>query len=162
MPTQTAQQKQSGQPHYLAEYVSDFNRLGGDSKLAALWSIYDGIGEHRIANPDENQAEDNASDLYATLSQKPQAEQLQFMRDVLAEKPGNSSQSTDSIDEYNRLSNTSKIALWYRLGQGMEKNSVVQVPSDYELSEAAKSLVKRLNAIDFEQKYIFMRDVLLG
>lgn len=78
------------------------------------------------------------------------------MRDTL------SGQSNDLSNTYSKLSNTTKIALWYRLGQGMAKGSVVNVPSDYELSNEAQELVNQINQIDFEQRYIFMRNAVLG
>ena len=109
-----------------------------------------------LENPDANKEADSSSELYNKLSEKPAEEQLQFMRDVLSEN------NNPLISEYSKLSNTTKIALWYRLGQGMADGSVVSVPSDYTLSALAKELVNKFNSIDFEQRYIFMRNVILG
>ena len=119
------------------EYKQKFDALGADEKLATLWYVYDGLGEERIENPDENKESDSSSELYNQIKEKSQEEQLQFMRDVL------SGESNDSTSAYSDLSDTTKIALWYRLGQGMEEGSVIQVPSDYDLSDDAKQASRK-------------------
>ncbi len=137
-------------------YKEQFDKLSADDKLATLWYVYEGIGDERIENPDDNKESDSSSELYSQLKDKSEDEQLQFMRDIL------SGADNDLTGQYSQLSNTTKIALWYRLGQGMTENSVVNVPSDYGLSDEGKDLVSKMNANSFEQSYIFMRDALLG
>ncbi|MGB3790915.1 MAG: orange carotenoid protein N-terminal domain-containing protein [Phormidesmis sp.] len=138
------------------EYKQQFDALSADEKLAALWYVYEGIGEERLENPDDNKESDSSSDLYNKIKGKSQEDQLRFMRDVLSGK------SNDLTNAYGSLSNTTKIALWYRLGQGMADGSVIQVPSDYDLSDKAKQLVHDVNEISFEQSYIFVRDAIVG
>lgn len=154
--TEVKDSKTEGYEGKLSDIQNKFQALGGDDKLAVLWYLYDGLGETTIENPDDNKESDNSSDLFNQLKDKSQDDQLQFMRDVL------SGESNDSTKAYQDLSNTTKIALWYRLGQGMAQGSVTQVPGDYSLPSDAKEVVDSLNAIDFEQKYNFMRNVLLG
>lgn len=146
----------TGNPTAQEEYKQQFDALSADEKLATLWYVYDGLGEERLENPDDNKESDSSSDLYNQIKGKSEEEQLQFMRDVL------SGESNDLTSAYNNLSNTTKIALWYRLGQGMAEGSVIQVPSDYDLSDKAKQLVQEINDIDFEQSYIFVRDAIVG
>ena len=137
-------------------YKEQFDKLNADDKLATLWHVYEGLGDERIEDPDANKESDSSSELYGQLKDKSEDEQLQFMRDVL------SGTDNDLTGRYNELSNTTKVALWYRLGQGMSENSVVNVPSDYSLSDEGKDLVSKMNANSFEQSYIFMRNALLG
>lgn len=141
-----------------------FQSLSADEQLAALWYIYDGLGETTIENPDDNKESDSSSDLYNQLQEKPEEQQLQFMRDVLsgADRDVLSGADNDLTSAYSQLSNTTKIALWYRLGEGMSEGSVIQVPSDYELSDEAEALLEDINSVGFEQKYILLRDILLG
>lgn len=146
----------SGSPHFIRQYSDAFKKLGADEKLAALWYVYDGIEEHSIEKPDQNRASDSSMELYKTIQSKSEDEQLQFMRDVL------SGSNNDLMRSYNELNDTTKIALWYRLGHGMAEGSVIEVPSDYNLSDEAKVLVDKLNKISFEERYVFMRDALLG
>lgn len=154
--TEVKDSKTEGYEGKLSEALKTFQSLSDDDKLAVLWRLYDGLGDNRIENPDDNKESDNSSDLYNQLKDKSKDDQLQFMRDVL------SGQSNDNTSAYNELSNTTKVALWYRLGQGMAEGSVIQVPSDYSLSNEAQELVSSLNEVEFELKYNFMRDVLLG
>lgn len=138
------------------QYKAQFKSLSDDDKLAALWYIYQGLGENTVESPDDNKESDSSVELYNKVKEKSEDEQLQFMRDVL------SGTSNDLTSAYSELTGTTKIALWYRLGQGMAENSVVNVPSDYSLSGEAKELVGKLNDNSFEQSYIFLRDVLIA
>lgn len=146
----------TGNPTAQEEYKQQFDGLSADEKLATLWYVYEGLGEERLENPDDNKESDSSLDLYNQIKGKSEEEQLQFMRDVL------SSESNDLTNAYSNLSNTTKIALWYRLGQGMAEGSVIQVPSDYDLSDTAKQLVQSVDALSFEQSYIFVRDAIVG
>lgn len=159
IPTSTKEQYTDTAEDYTSmfdEYVQQFKGLSEDDKLAALYAIFGGLGDERVDNPDDNKESDSSSDLYNEIAGKSQDEQLQFMRDVLS-KQGNA-----LTGKYNKLSDTTKIALWYRLGQGMDENAVVDVPSDYEMSDEAKSLVSAMNNNSFEQSYIFMRDAIIA
>lgn len=138
------------------ELEGQFSDLSTDDQLAVLWKVYQGLGETTIENPDDNKESDNSSDLYNQLKDKSQDDQLQFMRDVI---DGN---SNDHTNAYQALSNTTKVALWYRLGQGMSEGNVVQVPSDYKLSDEAQQVANTIGAINFDQQYIIMRDTILG
>ncbi|EDX84507.1 Orange carotenoid protein, N-terminal domain protein [Synechococcus sp. PCC 7335] len=138
------------------EQKQRFDALSADEKLATLWYVYEGLGEERLENPDDNKESDSSSDLYNQIKEKSKEEQLQFMRDVL------SGEGNDLTNAYNNLSNTTKIALWYRLGQGMAKGSVIQVPGDYSLSNDAQQLVSAINEMSFEQSYLFVRDAIVG
>lgn len=142
--------------NFLSELKQKFDGFDTDKKLAILWYVYEGIGDARLEEPDENKEPDTSVDLYNKLKDKSNDEQLQFMRDVLS---GN---SNDATNEYQSLNNTTKVALWYRLGEGMAGDNVVPVPADYDLSDEAKALVEKVNDIDFDQRYIFMRDAILG
>ncbi|MGB7485883.1 MAG: orange carotenoid protein N-terminal domain-containing protein [Phormidesmis sp.] len=141
--------------HGLADYVTKFRSCSTDDKLAILWRIYTHIGEERLENSDDNKESDSSLKLYNKLKEKSQDEQLQFMRDVVSRK------DNDITSEYHQLSDTTKIATWYRLGQRMADSSVVQVPSDYEISDEAKDIANNIGAISFEQCYVFVRDAIL-
>lgn len=154
--TEVQNSKTEGYEGVLSDLQGKFQSLGSDDQLAVLWYAYDGLGETTVGDPDDNQESDSSSDLFNQLKDQSKDDQLQFMRDVLARK------SNDNTKAYGDLSNTTKIALWYRLGQGMAKGSVVPVPDDYSLPSEAQEVVKSLNEIDFEQKYNFIRNILLG
>lgn len=158
IPTSTEEQYTAGAEEYTSdyeEYVQKFKALSEDDQLATLYAIYGGLGDERVENPDDNKESDSSLDLFNEVSNKSQDEQLQFMRDLL------NKQDNDLTGKYNQLSDTTKIALWYRLAQGMEKNNVVGIPAEYSLSSEAQEIVSAMNANSFEQSYIFMRDALV-
>lgn len=154
--TPTLSKNESYNDDVFEQYKTQFKSLNDDDKLAALWYIYRGLGENAIENPDDNKEMDSSLELYDKVKAKSEEEQLQFMRNIL------SGTSNDLTSAYGELTSTTKIALWYRLGQGMAENAVVNVPSDYSLSDEAKELVGKLNDNSFEQSYIFLRDVLIA
>ncbi len=43
----------------------------------------------------------------------------------------------------------------------MEKGSVIQVPSDYQLPNQTKDFVDRIKQLDFEQRVNFMRSAVV-
>ena len=142
--------------HGLSDYVQRFKSCSADEKLAILARLYHHIGEERIENPDDNKESDSSLELYNKLKGQSNDQQLQFMRDVV------SNESNDLTSEYNQLSDTTKIATWYRLAQGMTDNSVVDVPDDYQLTGDAEEIARNIGSISFEQCYIFVRDALLS
>lgn len=157
--TETKEQYSDSADQYTDRFngqVEQFKGLDADEQLATLYAIFGGLGDERVENPDDNKESDSSLDLYNEIAGKSQDEQLQFMRDVLG---GN---DTDLTGKYGELSDTTKIALWYRLAQGMEESAVVDVPEDYSLSDEAKEIVSAMNSNSFEQSFIFVRDVLLG
>jgi hypothetical protein len=138
------------------EYAELFRNLSIDNQLALLWYLYVKIGGSvRPGNP-EGTAPDTSEGLFNKVKEKSHEEQLQIMRDLLTPS------STDIRREYDSLSNNTKLAFWYRLAQGMENSTIVPVPSDYQLSAQAKDLLSRLESIDFELQYNFLRDALLA
>lgn len=154
--TEVTDSKTEGYEGVLSDIQEKFQALGGDDKLAVLWHLYDALGDTRVGDPDDNQEFSHSLEPFNQLKDKSKDDQLQFMRDILA------GESNDMTNTYQDLSDTTKIALWYRLGQGMAEGSVIQVPGDYSLPSEAQSVVSSLSEIDFEQKYNFMRNVLLG
>jgi hypothetical protein len=139
-----------------AEHADAFKRLSVDDQLAVLWSVYGFIcSESGMKEPDGT-APDTADALFDRAKGLPQAEQLQLMRDIL------NGASTDLTNEYNALTNNTKLAFWYQLAQGMERSEIIQAPADYQLSSEANSLVAALKLIGFEQQFIFLRDSLLA
>ncbi|MBW4595093.1 MAG: Orange carotenoid protein [Brasilonema angustatum HA4187-MV1] len=139
-----------------AEYAELFRNLSIDNQLAVLWYVYIKIGGSTRPGDPEGTAPDTSDELFNKVKEKSHEEQLQIMRDLLTPS------STDIRREYDSLSNNTKLAFWYRLAQGMENSTIVPVPSDYQLSAQAKELLSRLEPIDFELQYVFLRDALLA
>ncbi|NMG06170.1 orange carotenoid protein N-terminal domain-containing protein [Brasilonema sp. UFV-L1] len=139
-----------------AQYAELFRNLSIDNQLALLWYLYIKMGGSTRPGDPEGTAPDTSEGLFNKVKGKSHEEQLQIMRDLLTPS------STDIRREYDSLSNNTKLAFWYRLAQGMENSTIVQVPSDYQLSAQAKELLSMLEPIDFELQYAFLRDALLA
>lgn len=139
------------------QYTDTFNQLTTDDKLAALWHIYGFIcSESAMKEPNNNTAPDSSDDLFGRTQDLSQDEQLALMRNLLE------GTDTELTQKYNALTNTTRLAFWYQLAQGMERSDIIQVPEDYEMSDEAQSLVAELEPIGFEQQYVFLRSVLLS
>jgi Orange carotenoid protein, N-terminal len=139
-----------------AQYAEAFRNLSIDNQLALLWHLYGKVsGTMKPESPDGT-APDTSEGLFKKVEGMSHEEQLQVMRDLLTPS------STDIRQEYDTLSNNTKLAFWYRLAQGMESSTVVPVPSDFQMSEQAAELFSMLEPIDFEQQYVFLRDALLA
>ncbi|MBP5973709.1 Orange carotenoid protein [Brasilonema sp. CT11] len=139
-----------------AEYAELFRNLSIDNQLAVLWYVYIKIGGSTRPGDPEGTAPDTSDELFNKVKGKSHEEQLQIMRDLLTPS------STDIRQEYDSLSNNTKLAFWYRLAQGMENYTIVPVPSDYQLSAQAKELLSMLEPVDFELQYVFLRNALLA
>ena len=139
-----------------AEYAEAFRNLSVDNQLALLWHLYIKMGGSVRPGDPEGTAPDTSDELFNKVQGKSHEEQLQIMRDLLTPS------TTDIRQEYDSLSNNTKLAFWYRLAQGMENSTIVLVPSDFQLSTQAKELLSRLEPVGFELQYVFLRDALLA
>jgi hypothetical protein len=139
-----------------AQYAELFRNLSIDNQLAVLWHLYVKMGGSERPGDPEGTAPDTSEGLFNKVKDKSHEEQLQIMRDLLTPS------STDIRQEYDALSNNTKLAFWYRLAQGMEKSMIVQVPSDFHPSAQAQELLSILEPVGFELQYVFLRDALLA
>ncbi|MBW4630744.1 MAG: Orange carotenoid protein [Iphinoe sp. HA4291-MV1] len=137
-------------------YSETFRSLNVDNKLGVLWFLYIKMGGSTRPQDPSGTAPDSSEPLFNKVKQKSHEEQLQVMRDLLT------GADTDVTQEYNSLTNNTKLALWYQLAQGMENSEIIQVPSSYQLSPDAKKLLSLVEPIGFEQQYVFLRDSLLS
>jgi hypothetical protein len=57
------------------------------------------------------------------------------------------------------MSDTTKLLFWYRLAQGMEKNVIIPMPPNYELSGSAKSILEHIKQLGFNEQITLLRDI---
>lgn len=79
-------------------------------------------------------------------------DQLQVQKDIL------SGSDREEFNTYKSYSSNQKLFFWYQLAAEMEKGSVVEFPSDYQLGSEGKELLNSLKTIGFDQQLTFMRD----
>jgi len=82
-------------------------------------------------------------------------EQLQAQRDIAGRA------DTDISRTYSSLSSSGKLDVWLRLAQGMDKGTIIQVPSDYELPSETQEFAAKVTKLDFEQRIDFMRSAVI-
>ncbi|MGL4882505.1 MAG: orange carotenoid protein N-terminal domain-containing protein [Waterburya sp.] len=138
-----------------AEKVYHLHSLEIDEQLAVLWYVYRDLVKESITpeaeRPDENL--EKAEGLIEEIKQMSPEDQLQVQRDFLIGK------DRKEFQIYKEYSSNQKLFFWYRLAQEMEKNAVVQVPGDYQLSPDAQQLLDSVENLPFSSQLVFMRDV---
>jgi hypothetical protein len=138
-----------------AEKVYHLHSLEIDEQLAVLWYVYRDIVKESITpepeRPDENL--EKSEGLIEEIKQMSPEDQLQVQRDFLTGK------DRKEFQAYKEYSSNQKLFFWYCLAQEMEKNTVVQVPDDYQLSPDAQQLLDSVKNLPFSSQLVFMRDV---
>ncbi|PIG91883.1 orange carotenoid protein N-terminal domain-containing protein [Gloeocapsopsis sp. IPPAS B-1203] len=134
--------------------VETFQQFDADTQLGLLWFGYKDIKD-QLQPANETSAQDTAEALFNQIQSLPKEEQLQAQRDI-ANRANN-----DISRAYSSLSSSGKLDVWLRLAQGMDKGTVIQVPSDYELPTETQDFVDTIKQLDFEQRIDFMRSAVV-
>jgi hypothetical protein len=128
--------------------VQQLQSLNVDDQLAVLWFVYtemkDGITPSPTAGLELSQAVVNR------IQQMSREQQLQAQRDIIA------GADNEINREYRALYPRAKLGVWYLLAQGMEQETIVPMPPDYQLSSEAQELLNAVKQLDFEQQTEFM------
>jgi hypothetical protein len=135
--------------------VKAFQDLEIDQQLALFWFIYTETGKSitPAAPAASTASEPIAQGLFDQVKEMSHEEQLQVQRDLITHKNSLISR------EYGALSDTTKLLFWYLLAVGMEQQTIIPMPSDYQLSEPAQSIFDQIKEIDFEQQITIFRDI---
>lgn len=136
------------------EKISQLQSLSSDDQLAVLWFLYQDLVKDKITPEAEREDEnlEQANSLIDSIKAMSKDEQLQVQKDILA------GSDREEFSIYKSYSSNQKLFFWYQLAAEMEQGSVVEFPSDYQLSNEGQELVKSLKIIDFSQQLAFMRD----
>ncbi|HEY9295989.1 MAG TPA: orange carotenoid protein N-terminal domain-containing protein [Phormidium sp.] len=128
--------------------VEALRRLDADDQLAVLWFVYEemkgGITPATKAGLELSQA------ILHRIQQMSRDEQLQVQRDIVT------GADNEITREYGALNPRAKLGVWYVLGQGMEEQSVIPMPPDYQLSSEAQKVFDQVKQLDFENQTSFM------
>ena len=136
------------------EKINQLHSLSDDDQLAVLWFLYKDIAKEQITPEAEREGEnlDQANSLINSIKEMSKDDQLQVQKDILA------GSDREEFSTYKSYSSNQKLFFWYQLAAQMEQGSVVQLPSDYQLSSEGKELLKSLETIGFDQQLTFMRN----
>lgn len=138
----------------LNNIVQRFQRLDVDQQLALFWFIYTEMGESITpAAPGASTASSEvAQSLFEQVKGMSREEQLQIQRDLIQNK------NTLIGREYGALSDTTKLLFWYLLAQGMDNNTIIPMPENYQLSAEANNLFNEVKKLEFNQQITVFRD----
>ncbi|AUT01452.1 Orange carotenoid protein [Nostoc sp. CENA543] len=144
---------QTGDPT-IRQHIQAWRQLDTDEQLALFWFIYTEMGESVTpAAPNASTASPEiAEGLFNQVLELSHEEQLQLQRDLINRVDNRLSR------QYGSLSDTTKLLFWYRLAQGMDDNTIVPMPGDYELSDEAEELLDGIKTLSFEKQITLFRD----
>jgi hypothetical protein len=135
--------------------VAAFERLAVDEQLALLWYVYTKVGNSVTPAAPDAASPEIVEGLFNQFKELSHDQQLAEMRNLAIKR------STVISREYGALSANSKLALWYRLAQGMEAGTIVPMPDEYQFSDDARELIAVVETIDFERQITFLRRAVL-
>ncbi len=137
-----------------SELLQALQSLDIDQQLALFWFIYTEMGESitPAAPGASTVSPEIAESLFNQVKAMSRDEQLQVQRDLIARK------NTLIGREYGAFSDTTKLLFWYFLAQGMDEQTIVPMPDDYELSSEANDIFQRIKKLDFGQQITLFRD----
>lgn len=133
--------------------LSVFQALSVDDKLGVLWYIYTEMGKSITPAATGAARLQLAEGLLNQIKQMSNAEQLQVMRDLAAQK------NTQASRSYGVLSANTKLAFWYELAELMTKGLVIPVPTGYQISRDGTQVLQTLKQLDFGQQITVLRKV---
>ncbi|MCJ8283332.1 MAG: Orange carotenoid protein, partial [Rivularia sp. ALOHA_DT_140] len=93
-----------------------------------------------------------ADGLFNQVKELSHEEQLQLQRDLI------NGADTLHTRQYGGMSDTTKLLFWYRLAQGMDANTIIPMPNDYELSSQSKEIMNKIKPLDFSVQMSLFRD----
>jgi hypothetical protein len=134
---------------------ADIKSLSVDDQLGVLWFVYKEIGKSITPAAPGASGSDIAQGLFDRVKALPHEEQLQVMRDIASKA------NTEISRIYGSMSPETKLAFWYFLAVGMDEGTIIPVPPDYQLPDAGKALVAKVQGMDFQQQIDYLRGTVL-
>ena len=134
---------------------ADIQSLSVDDQLGVLWFVYTEMGKSITPAAPGASGSDIAQGLFDRVKPLPHEEQLQVMRDIASKA------NTEISRIYGSMSPETKLAFWYFLAVGMDEGTVIPVPPDYQLPDAGKALLTKVQGMDFQKQIDFLRGTVL-
>jgi Orange carotenoid protein, N-terminal len=134
---------------------AEIQSLSVDDQLGLLWFVYTEMGKSITPAAPGASGSDIAQGLFDRVKELPYEEQLQTMRDIASKT------NTEIGRIYGSLSPETKLAFWYFLAVGMDEGTIIPMPPDYQLPEAGKTLLGKIQSMDFQQQIDFLRGTVL-
>ncbi|HEY9673237.1 MAG TPA: orange carotenoid protein N-terminal domain-containing protein [Waterburya sp.] len=126
--------------------------LGTDEKLALLYYVYEKMGDSitpaapTAANPEM------APRLLGEFYNLSDDEQLAVMRAIV------NREDTELSRAYGALTQNNQLVVWYAWARAMG-DTVVDIPNDYQASQAINDALSQIEGLDFEQQISTLREI---
>lgn len=159
----------------LDRLISSFKQLPVDDQIAILGLTYQEIAGSLPSVATPTTASKQVEDVVKQVLEMREGGQLQFLQDVLADTdrneialdahpskamveliPGDGIQAP--LEEYEKLSAGDRLMVWYRLASEMG-DDFATMPSNYQLSDAARQLAESLKSYSGEEKINFLSQI---
>ncbi|NDJ15775.1 orange carotenoid protein N-terminal domain-containing protein [Myxacorys almedinensis] len=135
--------------------VETYEKLGTDNKLALLYYVYEKMGDS-VTPADPTAAEPELSpvlmDSFYNLSH---TDQLNAMRDIV------NCADTEYSRAYGALKENNQLLVWFDWAERMG-DTVVGMPSDYNVPESVNTSLGQIEALEFEQQITLLREIARG
>ncbi|MEB3182509.1 MAG: orange carotenoid protein N-terminal domain-containing protein [Nostocaceae cyanobacterium] len=139
-------------PEAAIKVLEDFEKLSADEQLAALYFIYEQMGDS-VTPAAPNAAEPNlAPMLLGNFFELSDEEQLQIMRDIV------NRQDTEYSRAYGALKENNQLLVWFLWAEEMG-DRVVDLPRNYKATSKVNDIVDEIEDLDFEQQISILREV---
>ena len=135
----------------VASAIALFKNLSIDDKLAVLWFVYTEMGSFITPAATGAARLQLTAGLLNKIKQMSHDEQLQVMRDLVANK------NTQFSRSYGVFSPNTKLAFWYELAQLMDQAVVIPIPEGYKLSRDGSQALKTIRDLEFSQQITVLR-----
>ncbi|HEY9849716.1 MAG TPA: orange carotenoid protein N-terminal domain-containing protein [Leptolyngbyaceae cyanobacterium] len=132
--------------------VENFENLGTDEKLALLYFIYKKMGDSITPAVPAATDPELAPKLLGDFYQLSDEDQLAVMRQIV------NCENTEYSHAYGVLKENNQLMVWFAWAQAMG-NTVVDMPSDYNATEAINSILSQIEGLDFEGQISVLRTV---
>jgi hypothetical protein len=155
--------------------VPQFKQLPVDDQIAALGQIYQEVAGSLPAPAMQTNATSAVEEVVKQVLEMREGGQIQFLQDVLSDVdrdeialdthpskamleliPGDGIEPP--IDEYKDLNATDRLLVWYYLASRMG-DDFIALPSDYQVSDAAKEVLQALQSSGAEDKLNFLSQI---
>jgi Orange carotenoid protein, N-terminal/Nuclear transport factor 2 (NTF2) domain len=135
--------------------IARFNQLSAEDQLAWIWFAYLEMGKTITVAAPGAASMQFAEATMQQIKKMSFAEQTQVMFDLANHS------DTPICRTYSTWSVNIKLGFWYQLGEWMEEGSVAPIPSGYELSANAQSVLLAIQQLDQGQQITVLRNTVV-
>jgi len=132
--------------------VEAFDKLNTDAKLAYFYYVYEKMGDSITPAAPAATEPNLAPKLMGDFYELSDDEQLAIMRQIVNREDTEYSRAYGSLKENNQL------MVWFAWAQAMG-DTVVDLPGDYNATEAINNLLSQTENLGFEHQISMMREI---